>query len=330
VEGKPQERPLTIEYGGEVFQVIRTESLRLDSVPDFDLYFRPGPDQPFVLYCERNTPFTKEARRRLAINRVDRLCIRREQRGVYDRYIAGHLREILADPRLSVKEKATILYDSAQAVVEDVLARPESRENVVRGKEIAYQTVEFMTTEDFPLEHLLRAISCDYYLYTHSVNVVAYSVALASRAGYRDKALLREIANGALLHDVGMSSISSGLLTKKGPLTAAEWNQLQTHPQKSFDLLQKAGCLGEIALDIALHHHEKRSGDGYPDRLAGDNISAFVRVVTIADVFDALTTDRFHKGGLGTFDALTVMLHEMKDELDPDLLRRFVEMLGHP
>lgn len=319
-----------VEYGAEVYLPINLEAVRVDTVPDFDLYFRPGHDKPFVLYCEKKSRFTNDARRRLATHRIEQLYIKKADAAEYHRYLADNIQDILSDKRLSLREKSSILYDSAQAVVEVVLANPSSREHVRRGKNIVGNTVDFMTDEEFKLEHLLRTISCDAYLYTHSVNVVAYSVALAMRAGHHDKPILREIANGALMHDVGKSKVDPEILNKPGGLTTAEWEEIQQVPRLGYDMMRASDCLGEIALDIVLHHQEKLDGSGYPDALKGDQISEYVRIVTIADVFDALTSDRFHQSPRGTFEALQVMQREMRNQLDPELFKTFVNMMGNP
>jgi HD-GYP domain-containing protein (c-di-GMP phosphodiesterase class II) len=307
---------------------VHTDSIRLESIPPFSLYFRPSVDQPFVLYCERKTKFTREAKRRLLQNRINQLYISEKDRGAYSRYVAEHLSDVLKDPRLTVREKSNILYDSAQAVVEDVLKEPTQRSNIERGKAVVQRTVEFMRSQDFMLEHLLRTISCDYYLYTHSINVTAYSIALAMRSGYIDPATLREVANGALLHDVGESVLSGKLKRKQGALTAEEWDEMKRHPEEGLKLLQKTGCLGEIAQDIVLSHHEKLNGTGYPNKLQGEDISPFVRIVTIADIFDALTTERHHQKRMSSFEALKLMGDTMREEIDMQLFRNFVAMMG--
>ncbi len=318
-----------ISTGGQTFLPISMDSLRLDTAPPFDLFLRTSADQPFVLYCERNTPFTVQAKQRLANNRRDSLFINEKQKGDYNRYLAGHLEEILKDKRLTTREKSVVLYDCAQAVVEDVLKDPQDRDNIKRGKQVVRDTVDFMSAVDFKLEHLLRAISEDFYLYTHSVNVVAYSIALAVRTGITDAATLREIANGALLHDVGKSKLPPALLEKSGSLTPQEWARIKETAREGYEMMANAGSVGEIALDIILHHHERMDGSGYPDQLKGPAISPYVRIVMIADVFDALTTDRHHQKGKSTFDALTTMGAEMKNELDPQIFRTFVQLMGN-
>jgi len=319
-----------VTFGDEVYVPINLAAVRVDSVPIFDVYFRPGLDQPFVLYCERNLKFSEEARKRLESSRIETVYVKKSQRAEYNRYLADNIEEILQDKRLSLREKSNILYDSAQAVVEDVLGNPRSRESVQRGKDIVHHTVDFMTDENFHLEHLLRTISCDYYLYTHSVNVAAYSVALAQRLGTTDRPTLRELANGALLHDIGKSRIPAAILNKTGGLTQQEWEKVKQVPRIGYDLMKESGCLGEIALDIVLHHQERLNGRGYPDGLEEDEISVFVRIVMIADIFDALTTDRFHQKAKTTFEALQLMHSSMKNEVDQEILRKFIEMMGKP
>lgn len=318
-----------VSYGGQVYIPISISSLRLDSVPKFDLYFRPGPEQPFVLYCERNAVFGAEVQQRLIQNRIDDVYIRDTQKHEYSRYLAENIAEILQDKKLNPRQRSGILYDSAQAVVEDILSDPESRENIARGKQIVGHSVGFMSEKDFKLENMLRQISSDYYLYTHSVNVMTYSIALAMRAGYTDHATLRELANGALLHDIGKTTVPKELLNKDTALSSSEWTRMKDTPRAGHALLEKINCVGEVALDIVLHHRERVDGRGYPDGITDAKLSPFVRIVTIADVFDALTTERHHQKAKSTFEALSVMNGTMRQELDNDLLRKFVEIMGN-
>jgi HD-GYP domain-containing protein (c-di-GMP phosphodiesterase class II) len=304
------------------------DAVRVDSAPPFDIYIRPGYAQRVILYCEQNVRFLASARDKLKENRVEYLYVPLRQRSAYGTYLNDHMRDVLADPQLSPRRKAAVLYDAAQAVIEEVLAKPPTREQLKRGKNVVRATVDFMRAEDFRIEDLLRTISCDFYAYTHSINVVAYTVGLAQRTGVSDHATLREIANGALLHDIGKQGLDPEVVRKKDGLSKGEWDLVRRHPEEGYELLAKRDSLGEVALDIVLHHHERLDGAGYPDRIGGGEISPYVRMVSIADVFDALTTDRYHQGARNTFEALSIMHQEMRPELDMDLLRAFVEMMG--
>ena len=114
---------------------------------------------------------------------VEFLFVPVKQRPAYSQYLNDHMRDVLDDANLSPRKKAAVLYDAAQAVVEEVLSKPPTREQLRRGKNVVRQTVDFMHARDFRTEDLLRTISCDFYLYTHSLNVVASPVVLAHRSG---------------------------------------------------------------------------------------------------------------------------------------------------
>ena len=123
-------------------------------------------------------------------------------------------------------------------------------------------------------------------------------------------------------------TIDAAVLTSPNPLTESQWESMRRHPVCGYEMLAPTGSLGEIALDIVLHHHENVHGDGYPDGLAPELLSPFVRIVTIADCFDALTTERPFQAAYSTFDALTLMKDQIALDLDPELFRIFVSMMG--
>ncbi|NHM33822.1 HD-GYP domain-containing protein [Bacillus sp. C11] len=102
------------------------------------------------------------------------------------------------------------------------------------------------------------------------------------------------ILQGTLLHDVGKISVPDHILNKPGKLTLEERNLIETHPVTGFDMCRGLGLLKE-ELSIIRSHHEKWDGTGYPDRLAGKNISLFARITAVADVYDALTSERSYR-----------------------------------
>ncbi len=312
------------------FLPINLTSLRTDSMTHFDIYIEPGPGQPYVLYSDRNIPFTETARDRLVDGKIDRVFIHSSQILEYSRYIENNLAGILADTGIATEEKTEMLYSSGSGVVESLLSEPRSRDNLQRSKDVVKNAVNFMLRETGVFRTLLATLSSTYQVYSHSMNVVTYAVALAQRTGHNDAAMLRELAIGALLHDVGKHRIPASVVECTGTLTPAQWELMQCHPQFGYDLLAESQMFSEIALDIVLHHHEKLRGGGYPDNLHGSDISPFVRIVTIADIFDALTTDRPFRKARKSFPALSVMRGQAVADLDPSLFKTFITMMGNP
>ncbi len=310
------------------FISIRVSSLQMDTVTAFDLYIRSKSGQDPVLYRERNLSFTAETLERLASNNVEWLFISSRQEGEYTRYLEDHLDTILADENVPLTEKCEILYTSAQGLVHELMDNPPGCDEISRSKKLVEESVQFLSKQKDALKHLMQLTSHDYYTYTHSVNVFVYTISLAQRVGFNDKAELNDFLQGALLHDVGKSLIDQDIVNFKGKLNKYQWDLLKRHPIYGYEILSKDGGLGKVGLDVVRHHHEKLDGSGYPDGLSGKAISPFVAISTITDIFDALTTRRPYRKPLASFPALRLMQREFKGQLDPSMFSAFVQMMG--
>lgn len=162
----------------------------------------------------------------------------------------------------------------------------------------------------------------DPYTRGHTERVASYSMALANRLqmGADD---LRRILFGSLLHDIGKIGLRDDIINKPGPLTPEEWVQMKMHPVVGAQIVEKMEFLTG-AVDIVRHHHESWDGKGYPDGLAGDKIPLIARIVTVADSFDAMTTDRPYRKALTTAEALRRLEESAGVQFDPRLARVFI------
>ncbi|HIJ64884.1 MAG TPA: HD domain-containing protein [Candidatus Hydrogenedentes bacterium] len=315
---------------GKVYRPIPLAALRLDTITDFDLYLATPEERAPVLYRRRDLPFTQEVQERLLQTNLVSLYVDVGEEEQYRRYVEGNLGAILADPEIGMAEKSAVLYASAQGLVKDLLEAPRAGDAVVRSKALVEHAVQHLFAEQTAFEHLLKAASYDYYTYTHSVNVFVFSIALAQRAGYGDSPALRSFGHGALLHDIGKSQIDPAIVNCRGKLSHAQWQAMKQHPVYGCEILREHGRLSERALEVVRHHHEKLDGSGYPDGLSKGDLSREVRIATICDIFDALTTRRPYKGAVDSFPALRLMKEEFDGQLDPGLFRAFVELMGNP
>ena len=312
---------------GREYIPIRVSSLRLDTVTHFDLYFQAKPGEPEVLYADRALPFDEKSRKRLEDNQVQYLYIHADQIPDYRRYIESNMPQILSDIAVPIDEKSQLLHLTARGVVRDVFEEAGIEEGLGRGRFIVNNTVDFLFGQRNSLRNLVTSASLDYEVYTHSVNVCVIGLALAQRMGYSTDKLV-EFGFGTMFRDIGMKHIDPDILNKGGSLSVAEFMKIQRHPIDSEQMLKDMAVDSEIALSIARHHHEKMDGSGYPDGLIGEDIPALVRLCTVVDIFDALTTNRKHKKALSSFDALVVMSKEMRNEIDMEILRGMITMLG--
>jgi HD-GYP domain-containing protein (c-di-GMP phosphodiesterase class II) len=154
---------------------------------------------------------------------------------------------------------------------------------------------------------------------THTSGVVAVVQHLAGLCGL-DEATTRKLTIAAAMHDLGKLSVPAEILEKAGPLTDAEWEVMHRHPSCGFEVLGKMPALREINT-WANYHHEKLSGRGYPFHLSAERIPFESRIVSVADVFTALTEDRPYRRGLGRPEVAAILRTMVDDgSLDPALV----------
>jgi HD-GYP domain-containing protein (c-di-GMP phosphodiesterase class II) len=163
----------------------------------------------------------------------------------------------------------------------------------------------------------------------HIERIGRFSRLLAEQAG-REAEFCERLSHAAPLHDVGKVAIPDAILLKPGPLTPEERAIVETHAEEGHRLLRGSSSrILDLASSIALSHHEKWDGSGYPRGLAGEEIPIEGRIVAIADVFDALTSDRVYRRAFSVEEAVGMMREQRGLHFDPILLDAFLEVLGH-
>ena len=172
------------------------------------------------------------------------------------------------------------------------------------------------------IEALARAIDArDPYTYGHSARVAAISLQIADELGYPHEQ--REgLRRAALLHDIGKIGIADHILRKVGALNYIEQKQMRVHPVIGHQMLKDVPFL-RTSLTGIRHHHERWDGTGYPDELGGDTIPLQVRILSVADVFDALTSDRPYRNAMSAAEATELITHESGRQFDPAVVAAF-------
>ena len=158
----------------------------------------------------------------------------------------------------------------------------------------------------------------------HVIRMSHYSRVLALAAGFSEQAA-DDLLNAAPMHDVGKIGIPDAILQKNGKLDDAEWQVMRSHAQIGADIIgEHPSGLLQMARSIALTHHEKWDGTGYPNGLKGEDIPLTGRIVAIADVFDALTSVRPYKAAWSVEEALELLRRESGKHFDPQLVELFL------
>lgn len=174
---------------------------------------------------------------------------------------------------------------------------------------------------------LARLKTADDYTYMHSVAVCALMVSLARQLKLDEKQI-RDAGMSGLLHDLGKAMIPMEILNKPGKLTDEEFDLIKTHPAEGHRLLVEGGTVGEIPLDVCLHHHEKVDGRGYPHQLKDEQISLFAKMGAVCDVYDAITSNRPYKAGWDPAESIRKMTEWCNGHFDAKVFQSFIKSIG--
>lgn len=169
----------------------------------------------------------------------------------------------------------------------------------------------------------------DEYTMVHSVEVCILTTMLGNALGMGGSALV-DLALCSLLHDIGKAGIPLEILNKPDRLTAEETEVMNRHTTLGWLALRDHPDLPPAAAQVALQHHERWGGGGYPLGLSGDRIHPYAKVCSVADVYDALTADRVYRAGMTPAAAMRLMSGPMRDAFEPRLLTLFLEVMRQP
>lgn len=184
------------------------------------------------------------------------------------------------------------------------------------------------------LEHVEKIITTlaltiearDRYTSGHCERLARYAVAIGEALGV-DQTMSRALQLGGYLHDLGKIAVRDDILLKPGPLQEAEWRTMRDHASKGADLVLGLRSL-ELVRPIMRHHHERWDGSGYPDHLKGEAIPLGARIISVADVYDALHTTRPYRPALPHDEALSILCRETDAGFwDPRVVETFLEVL---
>jgi len=167
----------------------------------------------------------------------------------------------------------------------------------------------------------------DDHSYTHCTNTGMYCMALANKLKMKPEAV-REIGLGGMLFSIGKKSIPYDVIIKEGELTPEEFQLIRKLPSGSRKILNDMKCYSDNILKMALEHREKFDGTGYPFQMKGEKISLYARVVSIMDVFGALTAARPNRKALTPFTAVNEMKNNMTGHFDTRILINFIKILA--
>ncbi|TCO70213.1 HD-GYP domain-containing protein [Marinisporobacter balticus] len=232
-----------------------------------------------------------------------------------------------ADDRFHVKidaqltEQYTKSLSAFKTVYKEVSLGKKIESEIIRNA-ISPLMEEIMTDNNI-LGRLRSVENVDDYTYKHSIDVCILSTMIGKWLGYSGDDL-NNLSIAGVLHDIGKSKIPTEILNKPGKLSLDEYNVMKTHATLGYEMLQDQD---EINFDICcgvFQHHERMDGSGYPSGLRGDEIHEFARIIAVADIFDAMTSQRIYKSKQSPFEVAELIAKNRFGILDPYVSNKFL------
>lgn len=236
-----------------------------------------------------------------------------------------HIKEPLMaaeDNLFSLVSEAQIFSDNHSVIVKDLReafdhTRYFKEVPLSKMNELADQTVETLISSSGVISHLSSIRTTDDYTFRHSLNVGIIAGVIGKWLDLRGRDLRNLVLTG-LLHDIGKTQISLEILNKPGPLTPEEFAVMQDHPSLGFELIKGAAVkLPDPVMLGVWQHHERMDGQGYPFALPGDEVSRYARIIAVADIYDAMTSDRVYRKAVTPFSVIAEVFSTMFSALDP-------------
>ena len=222
------------------------------------------------------------------------------------------------------------------------LFKAQYSENIDAVKEILYEISTGKELDDKKVNEVSDSIitrinenrdivSCinqmrnaDEYTYSHSINVSLLCMLIGKWLKF-DYYKIKELVQAGLLHDIGKGKIPPEILNKPGDLTSEEYGEMKMHALYGYRIAEKIPNLNENILNGILMHHEREDGSGYPLNLKGDQICEFAKIVAVADIYDAMTSNRVYKGKGSPFDVFLLMEKDSFGVLDQRVTSIFLK-----
>lgn len=169
--------------------------------------------------------------------------------------------------------------------------------------------------------------AADEYTFTHSVSTAVYSLIIGNKLGYT-RPMLEKLAAGALLHDIGKILLDSKIVNKAGKLEEDEFEHVKQHTVLGYEALKRCVNLTELSRIVALYHHERMDGRGYPTGTPAGELHEFTRIVAIADVYDALVSERSYRNKWSSNQAVNYLVEHSETHFDLKLVSVLIKQIA--
>lgn len=262
----------------------------------------------------------------LTLNYIERL----KKSNVQCIYIEDELSEGLEAKNIIPDELKIKSISTVKSAFKDLSERKGSSYNIKSVesiKQVIEEMMHIIYDNHATLYCMTELMGTDMYTYNHSAEVAALSMLVAKSMKMNDT-FIQKIGVGAILHDVGKMNVPAEILNKVVPLNEEERQLVREHVQFGYDMLKDNDFISPISRQIVLLHHEKLNGSGYPFMMSCEQIPIHVRIVTLCDIFNAISSNRAYKRRMNADEALELIRAEAVYELDRDIYYHLLKVVN--
>jgi HD-GYP domain-containing protein (c-di-GMP phosphodiesterase class II) len=285
------------------------------------VYLRDAETERFRLYSTPESPIGARDLAKLGNAGIETVYLETAQYDHFQELLRSTFASDVKNESLPVTQRFGILNEVVRGVLRDTFKWGSPAKVVEQSRGLATHVVDLICRDDVLTTELSAVLHHDYATFTHSANVAYYAVMLAKSLGYNDPDQLKVIATGGLVHDIGKLEIPESILRKNGRLTTEEIETIRRHPGLGMLSLGPQQAIEFGQLMMVYQHHERVDGTGYPVQVPGKEIHEWARICTIADVFEAFTSNRPYRKRWSVPTALEMMEREAGKSFDAEFFR---------
>ncbi len=306
---------------------LKIHLIRPDVAPAISLFVKRG--KRYRRFRAGSDPFTPFEIKSLLDAGIDQVFLDRKDAPQVRTYLETYLQQNVDGhpPKVETEAQVSLMRANAVRVTEELFQSP-SPENIRKGMKVVNNFVNVLLRDPKAFYYLINLSTHDHYTYQHSVGVGLHAIALGKKLKISAEQDLADLGIAGLLHDIGKTKVKPEIINKPGPLDKDEWEEMRQHSKWGYEILKDNQDISQRAKLAVLHHHEENSGGGYPHGLKENQISVFAKIITIADIFNALTTDRTYSKAKTPFEAFKLMQTAMMHKVDKQLFLELVMIYG--
>jgi HD-GYP domain-containing protein (c-di-GMP phosphodiesterase class II) len=319
--------PIKNENGTAGFVPVPIHTIRALRADSADLYVQYAANNEPTLYSRMGSHPDPQQFAELAASGLEFLYVASDDFSSFSNNLLSSLESILKKENLGNPEKFAALQLAVAIAVEQTLRLVDCNKFRKLAEKLGDDLVELFGDGATVPREIFRLARHDSNTFTHITNVASYSVILARKFGISDDKQLRQIATGAMLHDLGKRFIPARLINKEERLTVEEREIVESHPVRGYMELCDNTDLEFGQLMMVYQHHERLDGKGYPVGVFKDEIHPWARLLSVVDVFDKMTVKGPDRRPASAEEALNFLRKQAGTQLDPEFVECWISAM---